>query len=103
MVDVNKILKDTFKKATVKVGEKQTKSAINKGDAKIIVISNNCVYTDEINTLVKENKIPLFKFEGTGVELGSACGKKFVVSSFAVIDEKDTNIMQLVKKENKNV
>ena len=98
MVDVNKTLKNIVKKGTVKIGEKQTKTAINTGTAKLIVMANNCPYDAELSTMAKEKKVPIYKYTSNGVELGYACGKNFAVSAFAVIDEGESSILQLVKK-----
>ncbi|UCD14710.1 MAG: 50S ribosomal protein L30e [Thermoplasmatales archaeon] len=98
MVDVNKVLKNVVKKGRVKIGERQTKIAINDGSAKLIVISNNCPYSMEITTLAKEKNAPIYNYNADGVELGYVCGKNFVVSAFAVVEVGESNIMQLVKK-----
>lgn len=98
MVDVNKALKDVAKKGKISIGQKQTKTAIQKGQAKIVVMANNCPYAKTITTLTSENKVPLYKYTSTGVDLGYTCGKSFAVSLFAVLDEGDSNILQLVKK-----
>jgi large subunit ribosomal protein L30e len=98
MVDVNKALKDVSKKGTIILGEKQTKAAIQKGTAKLVVMANNCPFAKTINTLAGEQKVPLFNYTSTGVELGYACGKNFAVSCFAVLAEGESNILQLVKK-----
>jgi large subunit ribosomal protein L30e len=98
MVDVNKALKDVAKKGKISIGQKQTKTAIQKGQAKLVVMANNCPYAKTITTLVSENKVPLYNYTSTGVDLGYTCGKSFAVSLFAVLDEGDSNILQLVKK-----
>jgi len=98
MVDVNKILKDVVKKGKVKIGEKQTKKAVTDKTAKIVVLSNNCPYSKDIIALADENKIPFYNYSANGVELGYVCGKNFIVSSFAVIDIGESNVMQIVKK-----
>jgi len=98
MVDVNKALKDVSKKGKIIIGEKQTKAAIQKGTAKLVVMANNCPYAEAITALVTENKVPLYNYTSNGVELGYTCGKSFAVSSFAVLDEGESNILQLVKK-----
>ncbi len=97
MVDVNKLLKDVVKKGKVKIGEKQTKKAIEQGVAKLVILSNNCPYIDEIKSLAKENKAPIYNYNANSVELGYVCGKNFSVSSFAVIELGESNILQLVK------
>jgi large subunit ribosomal protein L30e len=98
MLDVNKALKDVSKKGTIIIGKKQTKTAIQKGQAKLVVMANNCTYAKDITTLVTENKVPIYNYTSTGVELGYTCGKSFAVSSFAVLDEGGSNILQLDKK-----
>jgi len=98
MVDVNKALKDVSKKGTIIIGKKQTKTAIQKGVVKLVVMANNCPYAKDISALVTEKKVPLYNYTSTGVDLGYTCGKSFAVSSFAVLDEGGSNILQLVKK-----
>ena len=98
MVDVSKILKDVVNKGKVTLGEKQTKTAVKDGKAKLVVIANNCRYSSELSTMAKKKQIPLYEYESTSVNLGYACGKNFAVSSFAVLDEGDTNILHLIKK-----
>ncbi len=100
MVDVNKALKDVSKKGTILLGEKQTKSAIQKGTAKLVVMANNCPSAKTITSLTNDKKVPLFTYAFTGVELGYSCGKNYAVSCFAVLDEGESNILQLVKKRN---
>lgn len=98
MVDINKALKDVAKKGTIILGEKQTKSALLKGTAKLVVMANNCPNAKTITTLANDKKIPLFNYASTGVELGYTCGKNYTVSCFAVLDEGESNILQLVNK-----
>jgi len=98
MVDVNKTLKDAVKKGTVKIGEKQTKESISSEAAKLVVIANNCPYITELTTMAKKKKIPIFNFSSNGVDLGYICGKSYSVSAFAVIDEGESNILEIVKK-----
>jgi large subunit ribosomal protein L30e len=100
MVDVNKALKDVSKKGTIILGKKQTKAAIQKGTAKLVMMANNCPLAKTIVTLANEQKIPVFTYASTGVELGYTCGKNYAVSCLAVLEEGDSNILQLVKKRN---
>ncbi len=98
MIDVNRALKDVAKKGNIIIGEKQTKASIQKGTAKLVVMANNCQYADAINILAAEHNVPVYNYTSTGVDLGYTCGKSFAVSSFAVIDEGESNILSLVKK-----
>lgn len=98
MVDVNKTLKDVAKKGTIIIGEKQTKSAVIKGNAKMVVIAENCPYAAELSALAKEHNIPMYQHASSGVDLGFVCGKNFAIAAFAVLDAADSNVLQLVKK-----
>ena len=98
MVDIDKVLKHTVKKGKVKIGTKETKSAINNGTAKLIVISDNNPHSSEISKLSKKKNIPVYSSDSSSIELGYTCGKAFSVSIFAVIDDGGSNILNLVKK-----
>jgi large subunit ribosomal protein L30e len=98
MVDIQKALKDVVKKGMVHIGEKRTKAAITNDTAKLIVIAKNCPYASDLLTHATEKKIPTYTYTGSSVDLGTTCGKGYAVSSFAVINEGDSNIMQLISK-----
>lgn len=98
MVDIEKVLKNTLKKGKVKIGTKQTKQAIGNDSAKLVIISKNCPYLSEINNLAKKKKIPTYTTDSNSIELGYICGKSFAVSTFAVIEDGGTNIINLLKK-----
>ena len=95
MVEIEKVMKNTVRKGEVKFGFKQTKKAINDKKAKIVVISNNCPFKDKITKISEKNKIPVFNSKSNSIDLGYACGKSFAVSTFAVIDDGGTNILNL--------
>ncbi len=99
MVDVEKVLKNTVKKGKVKIGAKETKQTLNKGKAKLVVISNNCPYDKEIDTMAKKKKTPVYKYSSNSIDLGYVCGKAFAVSTFAVLEDGGSNILNLVKKK----
>lgn len=98
MVDVDKVLKNTVKKGKVKIGAKETKSVINDGSAKLVVMAKNCSYFSEINKLAKKKKIPVYNCDSNSIDLGYTCGKAFAVSVFAVLDDGGSNIQNIVKK-----
>jgi ribosomal protein L30E len=98
MVDIEKVLKNTIKKGKVKIGTKETKTVLSNGSAKLIVMSKNYPYSNEIITLAEKKKIPVYNSESNSIDLGYTCGKSFAVSVFAVIDDGGSNILNLVKK-----
>ena len=98
MVEVDKILKETIKNGDVKIGTKETKTAIKKDSAKIIIIANNCPNLSEISELARKKKVPVYNYSSNSINLGYICGKAYAVSVFAVIDDGGANVLNLVKK-----
>jgi len=98
MVDIDKILKNTVKKGTVKIGTKETKSSINNGSAKLVVMAKNYPYYLEIDNLAKKKKILVYNFDSNAIDLGYTCGKAFAVSVFTVLDDGGSNILNHIKK-----
>ncbi len=98
MIDVEKVLKNTIKKGSVKIGTRQTKKAIEEGNAKLVVLAKNCPRIDDITKRSEKKKIPVYTYASNSIDLGYTCGKAFAVSVFAVIDDGGSNILQLTKK-----
>jgi large subunit ribosomal protein L30e len=98
MVDIDKILKNTIKKGKVKIGNKETKTAINDGSAKLVIISDNCPYKKDIYDLANKKNIPVYSSNSSSINLGYICGKAFAVSVFTVINDGGSNILNIIKK-----
>lgn len=98
MVDIDQVIKNTVKKGEVKLGKKETKQAMEKGKAKLIILAKNCPFYDEIRKISKKKNIPFYTSDSNSVDLGYTCGKSFAISVFAVIDEGGSNITNIVKK-----
>lgn len=98
MVDVEKTFKSIVKKGTVVFGSRQTQLAIDGGKAKLVVVSSNSPFLDEMKQISKEKKVPLYHSSANSVDLGSLCGKVYAVSTFAVIDDGGVNISQMLGK-----
>ena len=98
MVDIDKILKTTVKKGTVKIGTKETKTSIDNGSAKLVIMAKNFPNNLEIDKLAKKKNIPVYNFESNAIDLGYTCGKSFAVSIFAVLDDGGSNILNHIKK-----
>jgi len=90
MIDMARALKTAATTGDVRFGLAETKKSVKKGEAKMIVISNNC---PEKSLLPEESNLRLIVFEGTNVELGNACGKPFPISALAVVSPGESNIL----------
>lgn len=99
MVEIEAVLKTTVKKGKVKIGQKETKQALDKGDAKLVVIADNCPYDKEITTLAKKKKTPIYNYKSNSINLGYVCGKAYAVSTFAIIDDGGSKILNVIGKK----
>jgi large subunit ribosomal protein L30e len=99
MVEIEAVLKNTVKKGKVKIGEKETKQALDKGKAKLIVVADNCPYNTEITKMAKKKKTPVYNYKSNSIDLGYVCGKAYAVSSFAVLDDGGSKILNAVGKK----
>jgi len=90
MIDVTRALKTASTTGDVRFGLAETKKTIKKGEAKLVVIANNC---PEKDVMTSGSNPKVLVFEGTNVELGSACGKPFPISALAIVNPGESNIL----------
>jgi large subunit ribosomal protein L30e len=85
----------------VDFGGKAGISSAMQGSAKLLVMSNNTPegIRSKVEGYSKSSGIPLVRFEGSSMELGSVCGKPFPVSVLSVFEEGSSNILELAKKK----
>ncbi|WAC04550.1 MAG: 50S ribosomal protein L30e [Methanoregula sp.] len=93
-MDFNASLRRAIKTGNVILGQDKTQKCIQDGKAQIIVVAQNC--PEKFRTQLKSyENIFIHTFEGTSVALGKACGKPFMVSTLAVVDPGESDILSL--------
>jgi large subunit ribosomal protein L30e len=97
-MDINKALKTAVTTGQVFFGFEQTKKALSAGSAKLVIVSSNCP-EDHIAAIRKQKKVPYFRFGGTNIELGSACGKPFSISVLSILNAGQSDILALGKRK----
>ena len=93
-MDLAHALKVALQTGTVKVGVNEALEAAAEKKAKLLIVSRSCPekrLTDE----KRFDRIPIYHYEGTAVELGAACGKPFPISALAVLDAGTSAILSL--------
>ena len=93
-MDLAHALKVALQTGTVRVGVHETLESAQAKKAKLLIVSRTCpekVLTGE----KKYDRIPIYHYEGTAVELGAACGKPFPISALAVLDPGTSAILSL--------
>ncbi|MDZ4256393.1 MAG: 50S ribosomal protein L30e, partial [archaeon] len=78
-------------------GVKQTQDALRHGEGKLVVMAQNTpgVTKEGVATLATLLGIPTYAYLGNGLELGSVCGKPFVVSTLLVLEEGKSNVLTI--------
>jgi large subunit ribosomal protein L30e len=89
MIDMARALKTAATTGKVRFGLSETKKSIKMGEAKLVVVSSNCPEGD----IAGESSIKVVVFNGTNVELGSACGKPFPISALAIVNPGESNVL----------
>ena len=92
-MDINKLLRNAVNTGEVYFGIKQTRKAIKRKKAKLIITSSNCS-PDHLKLIQRQKSVPIYNFKGTNAELGAACGKPYSISTLAIIDEGSSNIIK---------
>ncbi len=105
MIDVNKQLKIVAKTGKLEFGCKETLDAARTGKAKLIILASNCPqpYVGDILHNASLSEVPVYTYQGTGLDLGVACEKLFVVSALAVRESGDSEILKLKPRKMKDV
>jgi large subunit ribosomal protein L30e len=93
-MDLAHALKVALQTGTVKIGVRESLESAHEKKAKLLVVATTCPEPK----LTKENKVdrvPVYHYEGTSLELGAACGKPFPISALAVLDPGSSAILSV--------
>lgn len=92
---MNNKLALVMKSGKVTLGYKTTLKSLRQGKAKLVFLCNNAppVRRSEIEYYCMLSKTQVIYYSGNNIDFGRACGKHFRVSSLAILDEGDSDIM----------
>ena len=96
-IDVKKQIQMAVKTGKVGLGVKEALEAAKFAKAKLLILASNCPEDDKANIMhyAKQGAIPIHIYSGSSVDLGSACGKRFVVAALTIREPGDSEIMKL--------
>ena len=96
-IDVNKQIQIAAKTGKVAMGVKQALEAARFAKAKLLILASNCPELDKANIThyAKASSIPIYIYQGTSLDLGTACGKRFVVAALTIREPGDSEILKL--------
>ncbi|MDD1654378.1 MAG: 50S ribosomal protein L30e [Methanomicrobiales archaeon] len=93
-MDFNTSLRRALKTGKVLLGQHATEDCINEGKAQLVVVAKNCPERFQ-KFLADRQEVPVHIFDGSGVQLGMACGKPFMVSALAIVEPGESDILSL--------
>ena len=96
-MDVQRSLRTVIATGKVLIGADQTAKAVEKGQAKLVIVATNAPDSQRLREAAQKKRVPVYAFEGMGTELGPACGKPFAISALAVLDAGQSDVLQLGK------
>ena len=93
--NINSKLALVMKSGKYVLGYKSTLRALRSGDAKLILLSNNCpvVRKAEIEYYAVLAKAKVVFYQGNNTALGTACGRYHRCSTLAILDAGDSDIL----------
>lgn len=96
-MDVQRSLRTVIATGKVLVGADQTVKAVERGEAKLVILAQNAPHAEDIRAAATKKRVPVYAFDGMGTQLGPACGKPFAISALAVLDAGTSDVLQLTK------
>lgn len=91
MIDISRALRVATDTGDVRFGLREVRKAAKAKTAKLVVLASNAP-DDPAKSL---GDVRVFRFPGTNVDLGAACGVPFSVAAVAVVSPGDSNILSV--------
>lgn len=91
-------LKTLLRTGKVIFGSKKTIKMVKAGKVKLVIIASTLRQDlkDDIKTFAKISNIPVYEYGGSGHDLGTLCGKPFIISTIGVIDTGESKIIEQI-------
>ncbi len=96
-MDVAQEIRKTAQTGKVLIGTEESLKALKNEKVKLIIYAENIQKgtIEDIKYYCDLLETPYFMFKGSSIELGTAVGKPYVISTIAVIDQGESNILSV--------
>ncbi|WP_054841737.1 50S ribosomal protein L30e [Vulcanisaeta distributa] len=97
MIDISRELQVALNTGKVTLGYRESLKAVIDGSAKLVILASNAP-AEVMNTIqyyAKISNVPVYVFQGSSWDLGAAVRKPFKISTIAIIDPGESNILAL--------
>ena len=97
-MNVEKAIRTAVDTGKTIFGERETLRAVRNKEIKLVVMAKNCPpdLERDLKHFAQLSDVFVYEFSGTGVELGSVCGKPFIISMLGVLEAGDSDILELM-------
>lgn len=93
-MDLAHALKVALQTGQVRLGLSESLESAKEKKAKLLIVAKSCPNA-ALTGERRFDRIPIYHYDGTAVDLGAACGKPFPVSALAVLDPGSSAILSL--------
>jgi len=96
-MNVAKEIRSAVDTGEVIMGERETLKLLKDSGLKLVICASNtkAEMRNELEKHAKIVSVPLYNFEGSGLELGAICGRPHLISMLGVINSGDSDILKL--------
>jgi len=67
-MDVQRSLRTVIATGKVLIGADQTTKAVERGEAKLVILATNAPQKDALRTLATQKRVPVYDFEGRSLD-----------------------------------
>ncbi|MEM3399341.1 MAG: 50S ribosomal protein L30e [Candidatus Micrarchaeia archaeon] len=98
-MDIDKNIRMAVDTGKVIMGYRSVSNALTDASLKLVIIASNSPkeFADAIKEKAKVSNIPVYVYEGTSIDLGSACGRPFPVSFLGILEQGNSALLDLAK------
>eukprot|EP01130_Rhizamoeba_saxonica_P007632 TRINITY_DN3087_c0_g2_i1.p1 TRINITY_DN3087_c0_g2~~TRINITY_DN3087_c0_g2_i1.p1 ORF type:complete len:112 (-),score=27.36 TRINITY_DN3087_c0_g2_i1:79-414(-) len=99
---INSRLKLVTTSGKYHLGYKKTLKTLRGGKAKLVLIANNAptLRKSELEYYAMLAKAGVYHYNGNNLDLGTACGQYFRVSTMCITEAGDSDILQAIGQQN---
>ncbi|MEA1993586.1 MAG: 50S ribosomal protein L30e [Euryarchaeota archaeon] len=96
-MDVVQEIKKTVETGKVSIGTEECLKALKNEHVKLVIYAENTPEdtAEDIEYYCKLLDVPLYKFEGSSLELGAIIGEPYVISAITVMDPGKSSILSI--------
>lgn len=100
VTDIINALQTSIRTGQVVFGSQRTLKLVLHGKAKLVVIAINAPpeIKRDLKYYAKLSNIPVVEIPSTNIELGTIAGKPYGISSMAIVDPGQSNILDLIRE-----